>query len=275
MALQNKYWSNSKFSDWLRGTPKPYALELHEWSVWRQQAQEAHPVRYWIVEEFFDWLQDVITWPNRKIRGMLYYINNRWFSRPNALVAKPDQIKPGQWCDLSHRILPCAFSALEDFVEIESAWMEVAFSDEKRCLAPWWRRLRLYRQWRSPEHGIAHLEWARSLIYDESMGVDPDHELYGKPTPQAQSATEILELYTWWKKVYPRRPDPHDVSGWSQICNEIREKYGNLFHSKLTAQENQKMKISMDKLSQIEAEYEQEETEMLHRLIKIRMSLWT
>ena len=279
MAWQSSYWSCSKFADWLRGTPKLNAGTGREWRDWKRAAKESHPIRYWIVEEGLDYLQDFVTWPERKLNDIRYYINNRWVSRTNSLTAHPKDIRPGQWCDVGNRFLPCLFNELVDFVEIEQAWHYVAWNSEeqKKYSVPWYRRGWLrWRTWRCPEAGLEYLRWASGLKIDDSMGVQPGEEGYGEPTYQAKAAKEILELYTWWKEVYPKRPDVHDASGWTAYCEMRRGKgYDFLDLEDKTPEEAEQCKIALDKTREIEESYEKEDEEMMIRLIKIRQSLWT
>jgi hypothetical protein len=277
--MRANYWSCSKFADWLRGTPKPGAGTGKEWRLWREAAQESHPIRYWIVEEGLDYAQNFVNWPMDRIHDVRYYINNRWITRSHALTAHPSNIKPGNWCDVGNRFLPCLFNELVNFVEVEQAWHHVMWDEaaRKRFDVPWYRRswLRL-RTWRCPDAGIEHLIWASGLKLDEHMGVDKDSEHYGEPTGQAKNAQEILELYRWWKEVYPNRPDPMDASGWTAYC-ELRRTGGRDFFDfdDKTPEEAEMSRTALDKSHEIEAAYNAEDEEMMIRLIKVRDGLWT
>jgi hypothetical protein len=252
----NKYWSNSKFADWLRGTKKPFALGFKAWDEWEATAKKKYPFRFWLAEEGLDHLQRVFTFPDVTYYNIVYYINNRWITKTHALTSN---LKKGDYYDLDTRIIESLFDELVNFVEVELAWHHVMWSEKET--APWWRRVFRFRTWRSPSHGIAHLEWESNLKYDEKW--DKDTERYGKPTPQAINAQEKLALYNWWKQ-RPNRPDPSDVSGWSEYCKDKP-----LFDDGENAQR------PLDKLREIEQRYEDEDTEMLIRLIKVRKSLWT
>jgi hypothetical protein len=97
-----------------------------------------------------------------------------------------------------------------------------------------------------------------------------------EPTYQAKAAKEILELYTWWKEVYPNRPDVHDASGWSAYCDMRREKgYHLLDMEDKSAEEKDMCNTALNKSREIEEAYNKEDEEMMIRLIKIRESLWT
>lgn len=273
------YWSCSRFADWIRGTPIGGAKSSEEWNRWHKQAQ-LKKFRYWLAETALSKIEDVVMYIPEKLNSIRYYLNNRYMIRSNSLTAHKDDIKPGQWCDVGNRFLPCMFNELVDFVEIECAWMHVCFSDEARekYNLPWWRKqwyTRWFKQWRNAEAGVAHLEWASSLKYDDSMWVDKKDKLYGKPTLQALSAQEILKLYRWWKETYRNRPDVYEISGWSAYCNSKRDGEDGLFSKEKTKEEKKEVSRMLKEMRKLEEKYAKEDEEMMIRLIKIRDSLWT
>jgi hypothetical protein len=272
------YWSCSKFADWLRGTAKPQVGTGKEWRLWKEAAKETHPVRFWIVEEGLDYLQNVVNWPMDRIHDVRYYINNRWITRSHALTAHARDIRPGDWCDVGNRFLPCLFNELVNFVEVEQAWHHVMWDKaaRKRFAVPWHRRVLRFRTWRCPEAGLAYLDWAGSLTISEDWGVEPGSKEYGQPTRQAVAAREIKDLYTWWKEVYPARPDIHDASGWTAYCEMRREKgYEILDFEDKTEAEAEQCRTALDKTQEIEKAYNDEDEAMMIRLIRVRDSLWT
>ena len=281
MAQHSNYWSCSPFADWIRGTPKGGAKTGEGWDDWEDKAKRYHPVRYWIAEEGLDYLQDFVTWPVRKVYDAKYYVNNRWVSRTHSLTAHARDIRPGTWCDVGNRFLPCLFNELVDFVEIEQAWHHIAWDDEarKKFKAPFWSHGWFrWRTWRCPEAGLAYLDWASGLVADETWAMSPGDKGYGEPTGQALRAREIKELYLWWTTVYRNRPDPYDASGFSAACEAQREANGGKFNWSGT-EKDPVLKKQTDKahkeLRRIEAAYEKEDEAMMIRLIKARDSLWT
>ena len=282
MAQHSNYWSCTPFADWLRGTKKLGAGTSEEWDDWTTAAQMKHNFRYWLAEEGLSHLQDFVTYPVRKIYDIKYYINNRWVSRTHSLTAHPRDIKPGQWQDVGNRFLPCLFNELVDFVEIESAWSHIAWGDKEArakynppfWASGWWR----WRTWRCAQAGIDHLDWAMTLKFDDEW-VDKENPLRGQPTPQAERAKELKELYVWWTTVYPNRPDAMDASGWSALCEKRRlANPGKGFMSMLndrTDEEREESRVAMDLSSKIEREYDEEDEAMMIRLIKVRDALWT
>jgi hypothetical protein len=238
-----------------------------------------HNFRYWLAEEALGYIQDFVTWPVRKIYDVKYYINNRWVTRTHSLTAHARDIKPGNWCDVGNRFLPCLFNELVDFVEVESAWSHIAWGDKEArakydppFYATGWFR---WRTWRCPQAGIDHLDWAMTLTNTDWCG--PEHPDYGKPTGQALRAKELKELYVWWTVTYRARPDPYDASGWTAACEAQREANGGKLS--FSTPKDPVLKKASDKahklLQKIEEGYEAEDEAMMIRLIKARDSLWT
>lgn len=281
--MRSNYWTCSKFADWLRGTTKLKAGTSEEWNEWEARAKSAYPVRWWLAEEGLDYLQSFIMWPADKLYAIKYYINNRWITRTHALTAHPSNIKPGDWCDVGNRFLPCLFNELVEFVEVELAWWHLVWEDKemrKKYNMPWyavgWWRV---RGWRCRDAGLDNLAWQMSITAKEDYGLNPGDKGYGEPTLQAKNAAEILALYKWWTEVYPNRPDPHDASGWTEYCDRMREEKGEgMRWIGIESQNPETRKLgkrALDLSSKIEAQYEKEDEQMMIRLIKIRNSLWT
>lgn len=277
--MRSHYWTCSKFADWIRGTTKLKCGTSEEWNEWETRAKSSYPFRWWIAEEGLDYLQKIVYYIPDRLNDLRYYINNRWVSRSHSLTAHPQDIKPGNWCDVGNRFLPCLFNELVDFVEIEQAWHHCMWSDEAKTKfdVPWYRKGWLrWRTWRCPEAGLEYLRWAMTLTNEEFLDEDKKHEAV--PTYQAKAAKEIIELYTWWTVTYRNRPDPYDASGWSAYCEASRAANGGSlsWSSSKDTPEMRKMSNKAHKLLQkIEKQYADEEEAMMIRLIKIRESLWT
>ncbi len=272
-----KYWSCSKFADWLRGTPQPFSGTSEEWNAWEKKAK-AKKFRYWLAEEGLDHLENFVCWPANRVNDVRCYLNNRWVTKSHALTSN---LNRGQWYDFDTRLLHAVFDELVNFVEIEQAWMLVVFSegDRKKYKTPWYRAYFRIGVWRCPEAGIAYLKWASDLKVDEDW-VDKNDPSYGQPTRQALAAQDTLKLYKWWKEERPKRPDPSDVSGWSKYCEEKRNKakargedpWCDFISKNL---EDKRSRNILNICHKIEKEQEEEDTAMLIHLVKIRQSLWT
>lgn len=234
------YWSSSKFANWIRGSEKPWALGWQEWETWHKNAKDKHPYRYWIAEEFLRKLQDFVNLPMDIYHTIQVYIRNRWIDKVHYLRT---DLTPGEYYDLDTRILHALFTELTDLVEVEYASMQKYNKEEHNYV---------FKKGRCALAGLDYLNWAGRLKYDEHMGFNPEDEfIYNKPTPQAEAAQTTLELYNWWKN-RDNRPDPYELF--------TKEKDGPQYY------------LEIDDMEQ---KYEQEDTDMLIKLITIRGSLWT
>jgi hypothetical protein len=276
---RSHYWSCSKFADWVRGTPKLGAGTSEQWDEWDSKAKRYNPLRFWLAEEGLDYVSNVVYFIPDTLHSIKYYINNRWVSRTHSLTAHAKDIKPGQWCDVGNRFLPCLFNELVDFVEIELAWWHIAWNSEERdkYKAPFWASGWFrWRVWRCPQAGLDNLEWQRNLRWNEDE-VGPDFKGLGELTPQAVKAQEILDLYTWWTTTYRNRPDAYEASGWTAACEAQREANGGKISWGIPKDPVfKKAQTKAHKLlEKIEADYEKEDEAMMIRLIKVRHGLWT
>jgi len=279
--MRSNYWSCSKFADWLRGTPKLSAGTSEQWREWNLSAKTANPLRYWLAEQGLDHLQNLVMFVPDKIYAVKYYINNRWITATHRLTAHSRDIRPGSWCDVGNRFLPCLFNELVNFVEVEQAWYNIAWDNQarKKYGAPFYARGWLrWRTWRSREAGLDALRWAAALVYDESHGITPTDPNYGKPTPQANNAVECINLYLWWTELRPTRLDPHDVSGWTDYCvqknSDTDDHFFGIFENN-DANSQRNRRDMLDIVHKLEQRYEQEDEDMMIRLIKLRGYLWT
>jgi hypothetical protein len=250
--MRANYWSNSKFSKYLRskiGIVSPTALTWQEWKLWREDYKSKNPKMYWVTEDLLDSVQDFINYIPDKLYSAKYYLKNRFVTKTHYIKTG---LKPGHWHELDDRILFGLFNELVDFVEVDKAWMFVVFDNEMfdkyKFPKTFKNRFLRWKHFRCPEAGIAHLNWESSLEDSES---------------QSNVAKEILFLYDWWKNIRPERPDPYDVSG-----------YDKLEHG-FDVEPTKELYEALEKSNELEKKYDNEDTEMLYSLIKIRNSLWT
>lgn len=273
LKTRMNYWSCTKVADWIRGTYKPKWGTGEEWADWKRSAKSSHKIRFWIAEEGLDKLQDFVNFIPDCIYSIRYYVNNRWVDKTHYLRTG---LEPGKWHEFDQRVLHGLFTELVDFVEIESAWNNMRWDSQKRkeFSPPWWRNW--YRLWRCPEAGIDYHNWASTLVKNEDWGLNPGDLGYGDPTDQALAARKTLELYNWWTIVRPARVEPYEVSGWSKYCSENRseDSLWSLSANK-TPEEEANVRTMLDTVSTLEKQYEDEDTEKMIELIKLRCYLWT
>lgn len=275
------YWSHSKFAKWLThtlgGMPQPSAETSNGWVLWEKAARARAPFAHWLVHTGLSNAQRFLTYPWTKLTDCKYYIRNRYITKSHAIVTS---LRRGQYHSVDELILHGLFTLLVDFIEIEKAHMHVAWGDEHAKAQyeyPWWRRWNLLRwqEWRMPIAGIAYLEWEAALVWKKDEWVDNESPMIGQPTGQASAAQEQLVLYNWWINVRPNRPDPYDASGWTAHCDAKYRKDDILVLLDGVEDEPAKTTKALDSLHDLEKQYDDEDEEMMTRLMKIRQHLWT
>jgi hypothetical protein len=182
--------------------------------------------------------------------------------------------EPG-YRDPRQRLLHTPFQILCDYIELECAYQSDWGEGET-----WWRKLPVIRFWidpqRRPFKGLEYLKF-----YIEG---DDEH--------WAEFAKECLFIYLWWKYARPHRDEPMDLSGWSEFDDRMEEKYGSMLDNlepncneegkitsytyvdRKTEEEQEQQRKLFNKLTEIEKQYNDEDEEMLCRLMKIRLYMW-
>ena len=242
--MRANYWSHSAFANWcrerLRVGEMPGAATMEEWHKYKQDNK--HLFGYWLTDTVFDKVQDIVYYPYDAYRAFASYYNNRFVARPHLMEST---VKPGEWCEFDTRLFDSAFNELTKFVEIEKAHMHRLSVTNYKSRGSWFRKTKPNR-----EEGMAYLDWEISLT-DSPF--------------QKETAIEIKELYIWWNDVRKTRMDPYDLlpdpperdddSDWLLLTNTPTYKF--------------------DEVHKLQEQYDEEDTKMLIRLIKIRKGLWT
>jgi len=248
------YWNCGKFADYIRGSKKPYALGWAEWDEWHDKAKDKHPIRYWIVETGFKKLQDIIHYPSDLYHSIKIYVKNRWIDKCHLVNTG---LKPGQYYEFDTKILHGLFYELVDYVEVELAHMNKWTSKNKNKYK--------FVKGRCAKAGLDYLNWSAKLTYGKDWCKNKTDPKYNKPTPQAIAAKQIKDLYIWWTVTRPKRKDPQDLSGYSTVESVF---------DKRSAKNTQKLKNALARLEKIEQRYDDEDTDKLIELIKLRHSIW-
>jgi hypothetical protein len=233
------YWSCSKFANWIRGENKPVALEWGEWDEWYDEQKQKRPFRYWLSDTFLKRLQDIVYFPLDLYRTIAVYIRNRYIDKLQYLHTG---LKPGEYYDLDYRIIHALFNELVDFVEKDLSHLSR------------WDRNKTYKfkNGRCIEAAYDYFKWANNL------------KRGGKLTEQAKASRKIQKLYEWWKNKRPNRVDPFSFSQFSYDIDDI-----------LDGKQIKEKQKDLKKAYDLELSQENEDTEMLVELIKVRNHLWT
>lgn len=222
--------------------------------------------------------------------GILY----RTVDRYNKIEIK--SLKAGYY-DADTRMLHGMFQLLTDYVEIELGyrqyWMDLKDSED---IIKSWSKYKRFYIWlltnlpvirrlfrpRFPQLGLRYNEFYVNYEEETLRESCKNEDEYKKYVDSwREFGKEVRDLYTWWKEVRPNRPDPMDVSGWSDLCDKYPLKFektedGKFYRSKEESEEVDNLKTeSCKKCYELEEENHKEDEEMLIRLIKIRRGLWT
>lgn len=268
----NRHYSSSKFVVWLRTKifkiDKPYALGWGQWAKWDENLKGSRPIAFFFTETLPDWVEWIPEHSIDYLDNVRYYVKNRADSS-HQLTSK---LEKGKYHEFRKVMLHSMFDSFVDYLEIEVASSHVAWSNPEETAKykiPFWRRIRIlhwWQSWRSSEAAIAHLKWEMALT---------DSPL------QAEAAKEKMFLYTWWSIIRPtRETDSWKESGLREFWDEMETKYGEDWlglgsSSKLSTVEKKKYRKLQALTDEVEANWEQEDDDMMIRLVKLSSTLWT
>lgn len=253
------YWSLSLLAKRIRttfGLENPEFGTLEAWDIHRYVSMRKAPFVYWLTNVGFNAAQDFVYFPYRKAQELTSYIDNRWTSHSHSIVTN---LKRGEWHECDELMLYAMMTLMNDFILNQKAWMEYCSNNKTHNYKlPFWKTMWPFRRFtalNSEEMGLNYLRWEKTLVYGSEMGLDSNDSFYNKPTPQAKAAKELYTLYHWWNYVRPLRLDLYDEN-----YEELKNKLGSDY---------------IQKIAKIDEEYYNEDTDMLSRLVKIRVNLWT
>ena len=268
MTFRYKYWSCSKLADIIRGTPKMKSGTLEEWNEWDKKSKLFNPIRFWLAEEGLNLMQDFLYTPYDTINDIKSWWSNFFIYQPHRLTT---DLKRGKWHEFDERLLHGMFEDLLDFVEIEKAMNN--WGKDRIKPMRWWNGW--FSKYRSQRDGLSHLLWETTLINDEQYLHEEGSDDYGKPTYQALRAMETLELYVWWKYIRPMRESSMDASGYTEYFRRLDDENKTFLATPKTEEDHLWIDAASAMNDAFESYYEEEDTEMMKRLVELRGSLWT
>ena len=141
----------------------------------------------------------------------------------------------GEYHDKVELLLHANFQALVEFVEVECASAYYVFYKGMDM-----------KEDRHPHYGLVYLR------------LESDENEVGR----SEAVREILNLYDWWTNHRPARQEPLEV----KTPEAMDSKYGLC---------NLNFVLPYEEIVRLENEYQEEDQQMLHRLMDVRMYLWT
>mgnify|MGYP001331169892 CR=1 FL=1 len=195
-------------------------------------------------------------WSNlyrKAITNPLAYIHNRWINPSDRVIITHPDCPRGRYRDTDTVMLYALFQLLVDYIELECGnFLSTRYENGWQT---WYRRFRELPliHWfippvRHAQRGLHYLRWEMSL----------------KDSPsQAETAKELFTLYRFWKHERDERIDPF------ASYHALRE--GKDWKGPHTEEEERRFTDAVA----LEARYDEEDTDMLTRIVKIRHSMWT
>lgn len=224
-----------KLKKWIAYNP-PYALTWEEWREFDKEFKKNAPVRFFIKNIILVRIKQI---KRRYIDDSINWVRYRTTRRFHIINTG---LKPGYY-DKDHIMLHGNFSILKNYVEVECAAMH---------------------NWDKPvkeaNDGVKHLEWEISL---------------GEESPrQSESAKEILTLYKWWTEIRPNR-ERVKLPIKAEEALSKRKWTDTFFDTMERVEKDDEYKNYIKESHEQTDAWNQEDDDMLIRLIKIRKNLWT
>lgn len=250
-----------QFKNWMDYNP-PGALTSKGWRLFKDEFKRNAPVRYWIKNTLRYKYYLPITWKYKAVKEWVRY---RTYDRYHVVKTG---LPPG-YVGVEQQLLHSSFNLLKDFVEVELAWHTYAWSDERKKSGFFERHFtfiyRLLNPFRSREWAMKYFDWA-STLDDPNL---PPHE---RCDHQARDAREIRELYLWWVDKRPTRKE-FETPEYSDQGLGIMSSLDDDFDR--NAEDFKAFSNVMAQNEDLNKQWDEEDTEMFIRLIKVRKSLWT
>lgn len=244
------YWSHgwlSKLTAKLLGAPaRPKWGSMEEWDAFHKN-QVRNFYTQEVVEDVLDTLQNIWKLPADIYHSIYVYIRNRFVDKLHVLQTN---LNPGKYYEYETRLLYGMFNSFVRFIEEDQT--------------------------------LDNLKWELTLTNDYEWSSDKEDAAkqpdYGKPSPQAISAQEKMALYTWWKVTRPARVRGYELSGfakWSEENKGDDDGVFSLFVDDGDEEKKQTRKALTKKWHEFDEQHEQEDEDMMVRLIRIRRTIWT
>ena len=133
--MRFRYWSCSKFADFIRGEKKPPYLPFEEWGVWRDRMKKERPFRYYLSDTLLSKIQDVVYFPY----DVYHNVRMRFLNRNLYLL--DTGLPKGEYYDLDTRILHACFNEFSKLFEYNQKHFVLSDSDQDlKDLYEWWQK---------------------------------------------------------------------------------------------------------------------------------------
>lgn len=248
-----------KFKKWFTYDP-PYAATFDGWDQFEQKFKKNAIIRYYLNESI-----SYIRSKSRRLKDIKYWFLYRF--HPCHRYHVVDSGLGYGYHDKRETMLHAMFNLLVDYVEVELASRNDSYKEPITHMI-----FHPFTDHRSPKDGIEYLMWEINSTGPINIGVN------SSKNSQSGSALEVYTLYMWWKnrkQLYdltePKYPDElNSITETNSIMYtnsalfktqypDLHKAYEEYLYTSGIHEEN------TDAMDQV----------MLHRLINIRLGLWT
>lgn len=263
-----------------RVTGVPYSFHaLHEW---RQEYKATRPIAFYFAETVPSYFT--------RIKGMwgdfTYTVSDTY---DNYFIRRTDKYDTGfkrhEFNTPDETMLPAMFNQLAAHVESTYSkrwlnWKSTRLPRTERDNDPdvkYWKKIRRNAEWgeifkrklyRNKEYAIAMMHEILSRQYESPIDEDELEEF--------KNMLETFTLYMWWTVVRPARKEADAESGLDAIRERFDAKYGTheWSYSNLDADEQHEYSEIISISTELNRTREDEDTEMMCRLVKARQNIW-
>lgn len=234
---------------WLRKKCYPFYPKyatIQEWANIQKEMRQKK-LCYWLIEKI---PRRLSVW---KMRGRDAVMKVKYRFHPDHQYHIIRTGLSPDYYEIDQRMLYGMFNLLVNYVEVELAWLyHLSHPDVDES---------------GDETGLLALDWQI-----ENNEADSQHNSY------AENFKEMKALYLWWTVDRPERERLHEARSsafYSSRFDLDSEKSVMEIMAERTAEEKEESSQFHEKELAIEEQHDDEDTEMLIRLIRIRASMWT
>lgn len=237
-------WSCSRLSHWLvekycDAKNPSLARTIEEWNTYEKQTKTANRFVYWLAHDFMTFAQDIVYFPADVWYTIRVYVVNRYFDKLHVLQTK---LEPGKYYDYDERLLHGMFNSYVQFIE--------------------------------EDLGVSELQ--SQIVWHQSQDTEHQDEQERECTSiWLQHAREEMALYRWWKFDRPARINSYQASGMKSFYDKRPDRGILELEAVQTDEDNTEYSACSKKWREIDKDYDQEDEDMMIRLVKLRRSLWT
>ncbi len=167
----------------------PVAATMTEWSKWKKEQKEKHPVLYVLLKKIPSWFSYKIYW----VTNTHYQLRSKYIKKQHYIKIDVERfIIPGlqayHWYDSDTRILYGNFQILVDFIEGEEPGERIDWNSDPEHQKAWAEITALYDWWTKerPEHDEGYPD-------TKDYGLEENEFMDGEDSPNRRRYLKALD----------------------------------------------------------------------------------